>query len=44
MKWESEELKNLEWIRAKESLSAAGVLLPNGAKLRREDSGLTHSF
>lgn len=44
MQWESEKLKNDEWALATVSLAPGGVLLPNGTKLRREDSGLSHSF
>lgn len=44
IEWLSEQSKKDEWARAKSALAPNGVLHPNGTKLRRKDSGLSHSF
>jgi len=43
--FENEEEKKREWAEAKKQLTDDnGVLLENGSKLKRKDSGLKHSF
>lgn len=44
IEWQSNTIRESEWALANEKLSTQGIMLPDGSKLRREDSGLEHSF
>lgn len=44
IEWLSEPLKQEEWSTVKNKLAPGGELRPNGTKLRRKDSQLSHSF
>jgi serine/threonine protein kinase len=44
IEWKLELEKLREWGQAKQALSPNGIMLSDGSKLRREDSGLEHSF
>lgn len=44
IEWKSSVIKEEEWTLAKQKLAPNGILSPDGSKLRRNDSGLEHSF
>lgn len=44
IEWTSHVEKKQEWEQARQRLFCDGILMPDGSKLRRKDSGLNHSF